>query len=397
MGGTCRTGVYGLGGWAGFSKRLYLCLRRRTKDFHCTISGGYGGPKEPRRRTVGFTSTIYGENGIPRVFRRSADGFTLVELLVVITIIGILIALLLPAVQSAREAARRAQCQNNLKQLGLALLNHHEAMGRFPSGGWGWLWVGEPERGTGPEQPGGWAFNILSYIEQQAVRNMGLGLSGDARTQAIIQRCQTPIAVFNCPTRRRPGIFPDYHANYKTATSTAMRVPMSARSDYAINCGDQARNEIFGGPPDLATGDDPNYSEWVNHASILAQHTGIAYERSEVTLDDVKDGSSNTLLVGEKYINPDLYLTGGDSADNENMYVGYDNDMYRSTYPGFNGPRQDTPGVTNPYIFGSAHPGGVNFVFCDGHVQSISYSIDREIFRRLGNRKDQLPLDVSQF
>ncbi len=323
--------------------------------------------------------------------------FTLVELLVVITIIGILMSLLLPAVQSAREAARRAQCQNNLKQLGLAVLNHHDSQEWFPSGGWGWLWVGEPERGTGPDQPGGWAFNILSYIEQQALRDMGLNLTGAARTNAIITRCQTPIAIFFCPTRRRPGVFPDYHSEYKTASSSGMRIPFSARSDYAINCGDQSYNELFGGPPDLATGDNPDYIEWRNHVEILAKHTGIAYERSEVNLAKVKDGASNTFLIGEKYVNPDLYLTGGDSADNENMYVGYDNDMYRTTYPGYNGPRQDTPGVTSPWIFGSAHPGALHFVFCDGHVRPIAYSIDREIFRRLGNRQDKLPVDMSQF
>ena len=103
------------------------------------------------------------------ISRSRARGFTLVELLVVIAIIGILVGLLLPAVQAAREAARRIQCANNIKQLSLALHNHHDSQGSFPSGGWGYFWTGDPDRGTGRQQPGSWAFSILPYIEQQSV------------------------------------------------------------------------------------------------------------------------------------------------------------------------------------------------------------------------------------
>src|SRR3954471_3015135 len=141
--------------------------------------------------------------------RRIREGFTLVELLVVIAIIGILVALLLPAIQAAREAARRNQCVNNLKQLSLGVINHESAMKQLPSSGMGYSWVGDPNYGFGRKQPGGWIYNTLSFIEEQAIHDMGVGVGTNwndaARKKIFAERAQITIKLLICPSRRSGG------------------------------------------------------------------------------------------------------------------------------------------------------------------------------------------------
>ena len=114
-------------------------------------------------------------NHRPRKFIAAPPGFTLVELLVVIAIIGILVSLLLPAVRSRAKRRAQAQCKNNLKQLVDAAVNHTAIQGHFPTGGWGWGWAGDPNRGFHRDQVGGWAYNSLPYLEQQPLHDMGKG------------------------------------------------------------------------------------------------------------------------------------------------------------------------------------------------------------------------------
>ncbi len=321
-------------------------------------------------------------------------GFTLVELLVVITIIGILISLLMPAVQSARESARQTQCANNLKQLGLASLNHENSIGWFPTGGWGWEWIGDPNRGFGLKQPGGWLYNVLPYIDQQALHDQGVGLTSQSAASMTALQVQftTPLAFINCPSRRPVQTFTFVNGG-STAPLNATPAAAVTRTDYAASSGDANNDYYMPGPASLAAGDAAGYG-WHNTAADGL--TGISYERSQVRVGSITDGASNTYMLGERYLNPDAYYTGSDPADNECAMAAYDNDTFRCGYLGLT-PMQDTAGVADDRRFGSAHSNGAKMVFCDGSVHTISFFIDAETHRRLANRQDGLAVDPSKY
>lgn len=318
--------------------------------------------------------------------RRGA--FTLVELLVVITIIGILVSLLLPAVQTAREAARMAQCKNNLKQIGLGAKAHAAMHGHYPSSGWGYKWVGDPNRGVGRDQPGGWAYNLLPFVEQQAVHDIGLGMTGAALKTELTRQQQSPLAVFICPSRRKARLYPSV-SWYPEAYNTDYPTGGTAKTDYAGNGGEVV--QTWGGPgPGTTTPPDPLTQ---SAYSWVLNHTGVTHCVSEVKPAHIRDGESQTYWVGEKHLNPDQYTTGDNGADNGCMYQGHDWDNLRWGSPSYP-PRRDRAGDQCWQCFGSAHSSGVNFVMCDGSVHTIKYNIDPEVHRRLSNRADGSPVDV---
>ena len=354
---------------------------------------------------------------------KAADGFTLVELLVVITIIGILIALLLPAVQAAREAARQAQCKNNLKQLALGCLNHESVTRRFPTNGWGFAWTGDADRGTDWRQPGGWIYNVLPYIEQSALHDLGAGMGPNPPCPPRIQAMQTPLSVYNCPTRRTPKVYPWETGISDAPIANAGAISLAARSDYAANGGDYCTSPATG----VYYGPQPVWSSAPSNADagpanvtqvekppgrmttaarnvftyIASLNTGVMYCGSMTKMADITDGSSNTYVIGEKYIGDDYVLTGEDGGDNEGVLMGDNMDIDRFAYLPFpQPPMQDTPGVGGGMyttIFGSAHAVGFQMALCDGSVRMMSYSIDFETHRRLANRKDGMVIDAKKF
>lgn len=327
------------------------------------------------------------------------SGFTLVELLVVIAIIGILIAMLLPAVQAAREAARRMQCANHLKQLSLGMIQHEAANRYLPSGGWGYRWIGDPDRGFGDAQPGGWIYNILSYIEQNELRTMGTGLpanstNGINKRQSMRQVAMIPVATFYCPSRRAVKLYP------VPLDETSINVTLSdcVKNDYAANGGSMFI-ELWPGPASLSEGDDP--SSWTpqnlirdGHDYDASKSTGICFQHRAISLAAITDGTSHTYMLGEKYIVPDFYEGANsngedDGSDDRSAYHGADYDTLRwSALPA----ARDNPGYRDQaqtnQIFGSTHPNGWNAAFCDGSVHHISYDIDLSIHQNNGNRSD---------
>ena len=310
-----------------------------------------------------------------RVSNRNREhGFTLVELLVVIAIIGILIGMLLPAVQAVREAARRTSCLNNLSQIGIALHSYEFAQEEFPAG------VTNPAGPITNDEVGkdvSFLVEILPHIEQMGIAirfDKSLGAYAPANAKAR----ERPIETFICPSQGG-------ETQVQTATGLA------GVSNYA-GC----YNSI--------------------EAPIDETNNGVLYLNSRTKFSDILDGSSNTILVGE--YNSDktnlgwasgtratLRNTGGGIADGTDDYAGYYSGGYNSSSYGqveddefedndidedgaFAGKKAEPDPLLIAGGFGSHHTGGANFCFASGSVEFLSHNIDQELFENLGNKSD---------
>jgi prepilin-type N-terminal cleavage/methylation domain-containing protein/prepilin-type processing-associated H-X9-DG protein len=338
-----------------------------------------------------------------KLHQRNTDrGFTLVELLVVIAVIGILVALMLPAIQSSREAARKTECKNHLKQMALGFLNHESAQKFLPSSGWGNYWVGDPDGGFGATQPGGWAYSILPYMDYEALYDAGNRMrevasmhdfdeSNDPSPDHFLRLVTTAVPLFNCPSKRPAELYPMHPVHRQLANNVpgcwAASDCRVARGDYLVNSGSINPGDLHG--PILIYA-PPWYP--VQKPSMI--QNGVSYMRSEVRMGEITDGTSRTAMVGEKYQDPDNYFTGLDGADNQSIYSGHDSDNNGYTGRQTDGiaaaysPRQDRAGQRADHHFGSNHSEGLHMAYCDGSVHFIEFGVSGRVWYRLGGRND---------
>jgi prepilin-type N-terminal cleavage/methylation domain-containing protein/prepilin-type processing-associated H-X9-DG protein len=324
-------------------------------------------------------------------------GFTLVELLVVIAIIGVLVGMLLPALQAARESGRRASCANNLKQLATACQSHNTSMTHYPTGGWdaasATILMISPDRGADWRQPGGWAFTLLPFMDQ-------------TNTYNDVSRNGVAVPVFACPTRRGSPIGPgsvvmtDYAGN-RGAWASSPGTPTPT---------DTNRNTTFGMvvgtiPPEYpATAaefqslqtDMTTVSGTLNArqsmpsgaiASGSVATGGIMFIGSALPPSRIRDGASNTYLFGEKYVPQSAYTTGTTGYQN----VAYAGDSPDTLRGGHRPPVSDGTAWADAQqgAFGGPHAGSFNAAFCDGSVRSIDFSIDAQTHFLLSAREDR--------
>ena len=295
------------------------------------------------------------------------------ELLVVIAIIGVLVGLLLPAVQSAREAARRIQCTNQMKNLGLAMHNYHDTNGSLP---YGFSWMEAL-----------WSAPILPYIEETNLHDTliwqesGLG-NWNANGSPNEAACGTLVSIFQCPS----------YAGPKQLDNNGIpgRVPTSYRACAGSNIWSDDMSTLSRGGSLVPAG-----------AQALEEHplNGIFYGDSKTTFGDILDGTSKTILLGESYTDPE-YVKDGQGMDywlfgspqTGGWKIGGKGGTEYSEGLGSTGPRMNSrldvtiPGTIMEMSFGSYHPAGAMFGFADGSVRFLPEDINWVVYQGMGSR-----------
>jgi prepilin-type N-terminal cleavage/methylation domain-containing protein len=303
---------------------------------------------------------------------RHRAAFTLVELLAVILIIGVLIGLLLPAVQAARESARRMSCSNNLKQIGLATHNYHDAQSKFPNNG-----LSGATQAIQGEKARWSAFGrILPYVEAQAVYNAD-----------YTQGMRTPIPMYYCPTRRAPGL---YSSGWGSV----------AKTDYAACQGTQRSQRIttdiagvykFYEHDGLVCCNVCEFAAYGTTNKYCSHHgkgaAGAGPQTVAVRFKDATDGLSKTIMFGEKQVGSETeWLTEGDENE-PYLCPGCDDDTRRTlNNEGFRVPKPDVP--ASNVVFGSKHADAWGVVMGDGSVRYIAYGASMPILESLAGRDD---------
>lgn len=336
------------------------------------------------------------------MFRTSKRAFTLIEMLVVIAVIGILMAMLLPAVNTARESARRTTCNNNLKQMGLAVANYEMQNRVYPASGWVYVFSGDADMGVGKKQPGSWAFAILPFLEQNQLYVMTSNNNINEPHRAGIRKVnQTPLPVFNCPSRRPSQTYDGYSPLWNGEGDENHNI---AKGDYGACCGTLIDEDLGINitTSDIHRGYPNSYADAINYMNNKTwpapKANGVIFAWSEVSQGMVTDGTTNTFLIGEKYVRPEWYEKAGDLADNNGVFIGFDADNNRATGKDSSlAPAQDSNEYSpNSATFGSTHNASFGMVMCDGSVQQIGYEIELGIYSKLGHRADGTDASLSQ-